>query len=72
MLNTSHFRHQATGTKNKCIDRVYIKVIDCRIRDRMIKMIMNRPLGYIHTPFIHLIFEFYSRNSLNQLSLFYL
>ncbi len=37
--NTLHFRHQTTGTKNKCIDRVYIKVIDrtCRIRDRMEK-----------------------------------
>ena len=38
------FRHQTTGTKNKCIDRVDIKVIDRRIRDRMDKMTMNRPL----------------------------
>ena len=35
------FRHQTTGTKIKCIDRVYIKVIDRRIRDRMDKMTMN-------------------------------
>ncbi len=46
MLNTSHFRHQTTGTKIKCIDRVYIKDIDRRIRDRMDKMTMNRPLVY--------------------------
>ncbi len=33
--------------KRKCIDRVYIKVIDCRIQDRMDKMSMNRPLHYV-------------------------
>ena len=44
MSNTSHFRQQTTGTKNKCIDRFYIKVIDLRIRARMDKMTMNRPL----------------------------
>ncbi len=36
------FCHQTTGTKIKCIDRVTIKVIDRRIRDRMEKMTMNR------------------------------
>ena len=29
-----------------CIDRVYIKVIDRRIRDRIDKMTINRPLQY--------------------------
>ena len=38
------FRHQTTGTKNNCIDRVYIKVIHRNIPDRMNKMTMNRPL----------------------------
>ena len=42
MLNTSHFRHQTTGTKIKYIDLVY--VIDRRIQDRMDKMTMNRPI----------------------------
>ncbi len=44
--NTWHFRHQTTGTKNKCIDRIYIKVIDRRIRYRMDKSTMNRPLQF--------------------------
>ncbi len=44
LSNTSYFRNQTTGTKNKCIDRVYIKVIDHRLRDRMDKMTMNQPL----------------------------
>ena len=42
--HTSHFRHQTTGTKNKCIDWVFIKVIDSRIRDQMPKKTMNWPL----------------------------
>ena len=46
MLNTTYFRHQATGTKNKCIDRGYIKLINRRIQiqNRMDKMTMNQPL----------------------------
>ncbi len=44
MSNTSHFRHQTTGTKNIYIDRDYIKVIDHRIWDRMDRMTMNWPL----------------------------
>ena len=35
---------QPVQKKNKCIDRVYIKLIDCRIQDRMNKMTMNWPL----------------------------
>ena len=42
MSNTSYFNHQAVGTKNKCIDQVYIKVIDRRIPDRMDKKTMNQ------------------------------
>ncbi len=48
MLNTWQFHHQATRTKNKCIDRVYIEVIERRIQDRMDKMTMNRPLDFIY------------------------
>ena len=44
MSNTSHFHHQINGTKTKCIDRIYIKVIHRRIQDRMDKMTINRPL----------------------------
>ena len=43
MSEKVQFRHQTTGTKNKPIDRVYIKVLDRRIQDRMDKMTMNRP-----------------------------
>ena len=41
MLNKVQVHHQTTGTKNKCIDQVYIKVIDHRILDREDKMSMN-------------------------------
>ncbi len=37
MSNMLHFRHQTTGTKSKCIDRLYIEVIDRRIRDRNVQ-----------------------------------
>ena len=47
MSNTSHFCHQVTDTKNKCIDQVYIKVIDRRIQDQMDKMTMNRHLQLV-------------------------
>ena len=53
MSNTSHFRHQATDTKNRCIDRVYIKVIDRRIGDQMDKMTMKRPLESCCTESLH-------------------
>ncbi len=32
-------RHQTTGTKNKCIDRVYIKVIDVEVEIEWTKWI---------------------------------
>ncbi len=50
MSNKVQFRHQTIGTKSKCIDRVYIKVIDCRIRDQMDKMTMNQSLLTSLTP----------------------
>ena len=48
MSNKLQFRHQTTGSKDKCIDRVHIKMIDRRIRDRMDKMTMNRPYSTLH------------------------
>ncbi len=46
MSNTSHFHHQTTSTKMKCIwSSLYnIKVILHRIQDRMDKMTLNQPL----------------------------
>ncbi len=44
ILNKVQFHHQTTGTKDKCIDGVCIKVIDHRICDRMDKISRNQPL----------------------------
>ncbi len=53
MSNTLHFGHQATGTKNKCIAQVYIKVSDRRIWDWINKMTMNQPLSLpLHSYFL--------------------
>ena len=46
MSNKEQIRHQTAGAKNKCIDQVYVKMIDRRIQDRMNKMTMNRPLEW--------------------------
>ncbi len=34
--------HQITSTKNKWVDRVFVKVIDLRIWDQMDKISMNQ------------------------------
>ena len=38
---------QTRGTKSKCINGVYIKMINCRMQDRLNKMSINRSLSEV-------------------------